>query len=170
MNRKDIAAGLLLLAMGAFALFAGRGLALTNFEAMGPGYFPRALASLLCVLGVLILANGLRKGRTAAPGLDADAGGTPWRAIAFISLALLWFGLTVRVLGLGPAPGRRGAAGVRRQPDIPPVFQRGTGLRHGAVLVAGVRVPPAHAGAHAGHLVEMTWNCSTTSPSVLPPA
>jgi hypothetical protein len=105
MNRKDIAAGLLLLAMGAFALFAGRGLALTNFEAMGPGYFPRALASLLCVLGVLILANGLRKGRTAAPGLDADAGGTPWRAIAFISLALLWFGLTVRVLGLGPALG-----------------------------------------------------------------
>lgn len=105
MNRKDIAAGLLLLAMGAFALFAGRGLALTNFEAMGPGYFPRALASLLCVLGVLILANGLRKGRPVAPGLDADAGGTPWRAIAWISLALLWFGLTVRVLGLGPALG-----------------------------------------------------------------
>lgn len=105
MNRKDIAAGLLLLAMGAFALFAGRGLALTNFDAMGPGYFPRALASLLCVLGVLILFQGLRKGRPAAPGLDADAGAPPWRAIAWISLALLWFGLTVRVLGLGPALG-----------------------------------------------------------------
>lgn len=105
MNRKDIAAGLLLLAMGAFALFAGRGLALTNFDAMGPGYFPRALASLLCVLGALILVNGLRKGRPVAPGLDAGAGAPPWRAIAWISLALLWFGLTVRVLGLGPALG-----------------------------------------------------------------
>ena len=105
MNRKDIAAGLLLLAMGAFALFAGRGLALTNFDAMGPGYFPRALAAMLCVLGVLILAGGLRKGRAARPGLDADAGATPWRAIVSISLALLWFGLTVRVLGLGPALG-----------------------------------------------------------------
>lgn len=105
MNHKDVAAGLLLLAMGAFALFAGRGLALTNFDAMGPGYFPRALAAMLVVLGALILANGLRKGRPVAQGLDVDAGATPWRAIAWISLALLWFGLTVRVLGLGPALG-----------------------------------------------------------------
>mgnify|MGYP006177646725 CR=1 FL=1 len=102
MNRKELAAGALLLVIGVLALIAGRALPMTNFGSIGPGYFPRALALLLCLLGLVVMATA-RSGRAQRAALDADAGSVPWRAIAWLSVAILWFAFTVRALGLGAA-------------------------------------------------------------------
>lgn len=61
---------------------------------MGPGYFPLALGVLLVVLGLLVMGEGLRAAEARPIGL------IPWRAALLIGGALLFFGLTVRGLGL----------------------------------------------------------------------
>lgn len=68
----------------------------TTFN-MGPGYFPLALGVLLVVLGLLVVGEGLRAAEARPIGL------IPWRAALLIGVALLFFGLTVRGLGLLPA-------------------------------------------------------------------
>lgn len=94
---KDILAGLVFVAFGlAFAVVA------TSYEIgsplrMGPGYFPFVLGCLLVLLGGLIAAKGLLAGEGEA------IGAIPWRAVGLIIAAVLFFGLTVRGLGLVPS-------------------------------------------------------------------
>ena len=95
--RKDLLAGGIFVAFGlAFALTS------TTYEVgtalrMGPGYFPLVLGGLLVLLGVLIAVKGF----VAA---DSDEiGPVPWKALALLVAALLFFGFTVRGLGLVPA-------------------------------------------------------------------
>jgi hypothetical protein len=64
---------------------------------MGPGYFPLVLAGALVLLGAAVAAKGLR---AAAP--EPPLGPLPWRAIALTLGAIVFFGATVRGLGLGP--------------------------------------------------------------------
>ncbi len=95
--RKDLLAG---------ATFVGFGLAFaitsSTYEVgtplrMGPGFFPLVLGSLLVVLGILIAVKGF----VAA---DSDEiGPVPWKALALFVAAFLFFGFTVRGLGLVPA-------------------------------------------------------------------
>jgi len=66
---------------------------------MGPGYFPLALGGILVLLGLLIVGKGFVSGA----GAEGRLGGVPWRALCLIVLAVLFFGLTVRGLGLVPA-------------------------------------------------------------------
>lgn len=93
----DIAAG---------AIFVGFGLAFTlqslTYEVgtpfrMGPGFFPLLLGVIMVVLGLLIIAGGFTTDRE---GWRADV---PWRGLALITLALIFFGLTVRGLGVVPS-------------------------------------------------------------------
>ena len=95
--RKDLLAG---------GTFVGFGLAFaitsSTYEVgtaarMGPGYFPLVLGSLLVVLGVLIAVKAF----VAADG--AEIGSVPWKALALLVVAFLFFGFTVRGLGLVPA-------------------------------------------------------------------
>ena len=94
---KDILAGLIFVAIGvAFAVIA------TAYEVgtpvrMGPGYFPLVLGGTLALLGGLIVVKGVINGEAEA------IGAIPWRAIALIVGAILFFGLTVRGLGLIPS-------------------------------------------------------------------
>jgi len=68
---------------------------------MGPGYMPLALGTILAALGIGIVIKGFVAG-------EADAfGAVDWRAIVLLTAALLFFGLTVR--GLGVALGLLGA-------------------------------------------------------------
>jgi len=96
-SQKDLIAGAVFVAFGlAFAITAWSydiGTALR----MGPGYFPILLGSLLVLLGVGIAIEGRLRG--AAP----PAGPIPWRAIILLTAAVLFFGFTVRRLGLAPA-------------------------------------------------------------------
>jgi hypothetical protein len=94
---KDILAGAIFIALGlAFALGA------LAYEVgdplrMGPGYMPLALGILLAGLGVAVIVKGFLAGEAEA------IGGAEWRAIVLIVTALLFFGLTVRGLGVAGA-------------------------------------------------------------------
>jgi hypothetical protein len=64
---------------------------------MGPGWFPLVLGGLLTVLGLAVIAKAF-----LAPEGE-PIGTVPWRAIVLIAAGILFFGLTVRGLGLAPA-------------------------------------------------------------------
>jgi Tripartite tricarboxylate transporter TctB family len=95
--RKELVAGAVFVAFGlAFAVASARyeiGTALR----MGPGYFPLVLGGVLVLLGIAIIVTGLTAGG------DEDLGPVPWRAAALLVAAIVFFGVTVRGLGLVPA-------------------------------------------------------------------
>ena len=94
---KDILAGSAFIAFGvAFAAVALTYEVGSTVE-MGPGYFPLALGAILALIGVLIIAKGFISGE------GAPIGHIPWRSIMLLTAAILFFGLTVRGLGLVPA-------------------------------------------------------------------
>jgi hypothetical protein len=94
---KDILAGAVMIALGlAFALGA------LDYEIgdplrMGPGYMPLALGVIVIGLGIGIVIKGFLAGE------DEAIGGVDWRAIVLLTAALLFFGLTVRGLGVALA-------------------------------------------------------------------
>ena len=61
---------------------------------MGPGYLPLILGLVLAALGVLVIAKGFIAGE------GEPIGGVDWRAVILVSAALVFFGLTVRGLGV----------------------------------------------------------------------
>jgi Tripartite tricarboxylate transporter TctB family len=94
---RDVLAGSAFIGFGlAFAVGA------TTYEIgtalrMGPGYFPLVLGGVLVLLGVLVVTKGLIAGEGAAIGR------VPWRAAGLIVAALLFFGATIRGLGVVPS-------------------------------------------------------------------
>lgn len=91
---KDILAGAIFIALG--LAFASGSLAydIGSPLRMGPGYVPLSLGIILAGLGGLIVVKGFFAG-TGEPIGDVE-----WRAVALITAALLFFGLTVRGLGV----------------------------------------------------------------------
>jgi len=94
---RDLLSGLVFLVLGlAFAIGA------TSYELgtparMGPGAFPFVLGGLLTVFGATVIVKGFLAG-------DGEAiGPVPWRAIALILGGILFFGATVRGLGIVPS-------------------------------------------------------------------
>lgn len=93
---QNTLAGLVLLAFGAtFAAAAWIGVDIGTAFRMGPGYLPLVLGLLLVVLGAVIVA-------TPAPQDDAPAR-VNWRALILLTLATLYFALTIRNFGALPA-------------------------------------------------------------------
>ena len=94
---KDFLAGATFIAIGlAFAIGAS-GYETGTLLRMGPGYFPLVLGGLLALLGALSIGK-----QFTAPDED-EIGGVPWRSLATILGALLFFGFTIRGLGVIPA-------------------------------------------------------------------
>jgi hypothetical protein len=94
---KDLLAGLAFVAFGlAFAIGAA-GYEVGTARAMGPGYFPLVLGGLLVAFGLLIIVKGFIAGEGAA------VGSVPWRALLVIVAAILFFGATIRGLGVVPS-------------------------------------------------------------------
>jgi len=94
---KDILAGLTFVAFGlAFAVLAS-GYAVGTPVRMGPGFFPLGLGGILVLLGGVIVVKGFLAGEGEAVGV------IPWRALGLILGAVLFFGVTVRGLGLVPS-------------------------------------------------------------------
>ena len=95
--RKDLLAGGTFVGFGlAFAITSSTYEVGTALR-MGPGYFPLVLGSLLVLLGILIAVKGF-----VAADSD-DIGPIPWKALALLVAALLFFGFTIQGLGLVPA-------------------------------------------------------------------
>lgn len=88
----DFMAGALFVAAGAAALLIGRGYRTGTLLSMGPGYFPRIVATLLVCLGVLVLVRGLR-----TQGVMPDR--PMLRPLVLVLAAVAVFGLGIETLG-----------------------------------------------------------------------
>lgn len=100
---KDILSGLIFLGFAIAFGSAASGYQLGTAFRMGPGYFPLVLAGGLGILGAAILVRGV-----TADASDTPIGPVPWRGAVLILAALVYFGATIR--GLGLVPGVFGAA------------------------------------------------------------
>ena len=94
---QDVLGGLAMVALGAFALWLVRDLAVGQAMRMGPGYLPRLLAWMVIGGGAIVTVQGLM-----------THGGSRlarWhiRGPIFVLGALILFGATVRLLGIGPS-------------------------------------------------------------------
>ena len=96
LNNKDVWAGLMLIAIGAAAMFFARNYPFGTALRMGPGYFPMLLGGLLILFGLYTFASGLRSG-------EQIAGSWPLRALVIVPLSLVLFGVLVERAGLVPA-------------------------------------------------------------------
>ena len=95
-NNRDFLAGLLFLAIGGVAFFTALNYPFGTLERMGPGYFPRILAAVLVVFGVVTLVRGLRSGA-------AVQGSWAWFPLLMLTLSLVAFGFLMEHVGLIPA-------------------------------------------------------------------
>ena len=91
---KDVLAGGVFIALG--VAFAAGSLAydIGTPVRMGPGYVPLVLGVVLAGLGVLVIVKGFIAGE------GEPIGEVDWRAVVLITAALLFFGVTVRGLGV----------------------------------------------------------------------
>jgi putative tricarboxylic transport membrane protein len=90
---RDLVAGACLVALAAFALWAGRDLDAGTLRAMGPGMVPRTVAAGIGVGGLVIAALSLL---VDGPALDR----WPLRGPVFVTLGVVAFALTIRSFGL----------------------------------------------------------------------
>jgi hypothetical protein len=93
---SELLAGSWLLALSAFALWAGRGLDAGTLRAMGPGMIPRGVAVAIAGVGLLLVGLSLLKD-------GASLGRWPLRGPFFVTLAVVTFALTIRTVGLAVA-------------------------------------------------------------------
>jgi hypothetical protein len=93
---RDLLAGLASMAFGLAFAIASLGYDLGTALRMGPGYFPLALGCVLALLGLVIAAKGLTDGGREVMHR------VPWRALLLLLGAPIFFGLTIKGLGLGP--------------------------------------------------------------------
>ena len=91
---KDILAGSVFIAFGLAFAIGALDYDIGSPLRMGPGYIPLALGLLLVGLGVLVVIKGF------IAGSDEPLGEVPWRALVLITAALIFFGVTVRGLGV----------------------------------------------------------------------
>jgi hypothetical protein len=91
-----LAGGLFFLIGGAFVV-GSLGYELGTPLRMGPGAFPVLVGTIVAALGLAIAVKGLVAGEVISFGR------VPWRAVAAIVAALLFFGFTVRRIGFVPA-------------------------------------------------------------------
>ena len=88
--------GAIFIGLGAFFIYQSVNLDLGTALRMGPGYFPLVLASILALLGLVILIQAIRvNGEPLGP--------IALRGLLFILPAPIFFGLTIRGLGFVPA-------------------------------------------------------------------
>lgn len=92
-NWRDIGAGALFCTCGSAALWLGRHHAVGDLAAMGPGFFPGAIGTLLIALGAAIAVRG---GRTGASDISRFA----WRPLLAVLSGLVLFAVTIRPAGL----------------------------------------------------------------------
>ena len=90
---QDFLAGLVLVVVALFALWASGNLSQGRLGALGPGMMPRATAVLVGVVGVLVALTAL-----VAPGPRLERWSV--RGPFFVCLALLAFAVTIRWMGL----------------------------------------------------------------------
>ena len=95
---KDLLAGLIFIGLGLAFGYATLDYDIGSAFRMGPGYFPLVLSIILTLLGLLTTVQSFASGPDETP-----IGRAPWLALVLILGAIVFFGVTVRGLGLAPA-------------------------------------------------------------------
>lgn len=95
-NNKDFWAGVMLIAIGAGAMFIAQDYRFGSALRMGPGFFPTILGGILIAFGVCITAVGLRSGEKIKGNLSL-------RAFLLLPLSLVLFGILMDLAGFIPA-------------------------------------------------------------------
>lgn len=93
---KDAIAGLMFIALAVVFAFSVDNLEVGTASRMGPGYFPLLLCGALGLLGLVVLANGVRIEGPPLPHLE-------WKGLAILTVAIVVFGATVQRWGFVPA-------------------------------------------------------------------
>lgn len=96
LNNKDFLAGVLMLVIGGIGFYMALDYPFGSTQRMGPGYFPRVLATILMLFGLYVLVRGIKVG-------EKVKGVWGWKALLFISLSLVIFGWTMDRFGMVPA-------------------------------------------------------------------
>jgi hypothetical protein len=96
LKNKDFWAGMMLVGIGAVAMFIARDYRFGSALRMGPGFFPAILSGILIAFGVCIMAVGLRSGEKIQDRLSL-------RALVLLPLSLLLFGILMERAGFIPA-------------------------------------------------------------------
>lgn len=100
LTNKNVLAGLFFIAVAVVFGISASALPMGTFGRMGPGYMPIILASLLGLLGALLV---VRSFMTEVAGPDTTPAKPPLRAIVLILGAAFAFAVTVKPLGFLPA-------------------------------------------------------------------
>jgi hypothetical protein len=95
-NNKDFWAGIMLIGIGAAAMFIARNYRFGSALRMGPGFFPTLLGGLLILFGIAIMATGLFHNEKIKEQLSV-------RALILLPVALLLFGILMKLAGFIPA-------------------------------------------------------------------
>ncbi|MFH1069260.1 MAG: tripartite tricarboxylate transporter TctB family protein [Candidatus Glassbacteria bacterium] len=95
-TNKDFWAGMMLIGIGAAAVFIAQDYRFGSALRMGPGFFPAILGGILIVFGVCITAVGLRSGEKIQGHLSL-------RVLALLSFSLILFGILMDLAGFIPA-------------------------------------------------------------------
>ena len=95
-NNTGLWSGLLFIGTGAAAIVIAADLRLGSALRMGPGYFPAALGGILILLGIVVLAKGLKDPRPVL-------GRWSLRALVLLPLSLVLFGVLMEYAGFVPA-------------------------------------------------------------------
>jgi hypothetical protein len=93
--RKDVLAGLLLMAVAVLGLWISRDYPIGTALRMSTGYVPRLLCWILLGLGAVIFLQGLRAPLPALTPL-----GSAWRAVIAVTAGMVVFALSIERLGL----------------------------------------------------------------------
>jgi hypothetical protein len=92
-NPRDFWSGVLFIAFGVAAIVISSKYPLGTAARMGPGYFPRALGILMCVLGAIIALKSLRSAGVPIAGFKL-------RPLLGVLGSVVVFGLIVQYVGV----------------------------------------------------------------------
>src|SRR5262249_45380539 len=95
-DSKDFWSGVMLIAIGATALYIGRDYPFGTALRMGAGFFPLVLGAMLVLFGIYFAVRGLRSE-------DRIEGHWSRRALVILPLAFVLFGVLMQYAGFVPA-------------------------------------------------------------------
>ena len=89
---RDVLGGLLMIAIGAFAVIYAQRYDMGQLRMMGPGYFPIMLGALLVILGVFIAVPALFRSGTAIQ--------VQWKSLFWVIASIVLFAASLNLVGL----------------------------------------------------------------------
>ena len=96
-SKKDLIAAAIFVVTGlSFSIYSWYGLKIGRALRMGEGYFPFVLGLVLVGFGLLVAFQALKV-------RDEPWGTISWRGLILITVAMVFFGIAIRNLGLVPA-------------------------------------------------------------------